>query len=320
MGLFNFGSFDKYNFKAWLTPFDIANVHHSCLGNNVIAMLRNTTLSFVDKIYRVVNSTGSFLGQGRAVIYSKGRYIVGTLANGIFYTDNSGATFSASTWPTGVGTLVYSIAANANVVCAMGGVGMRYSLDNGQTFLPSAVLNPAPISMTNATRSPNCLRWLPEVGLFVYVGGDAGGGRIGISVDGNNWSLFVYPSVPIANAFQTVAYFKNKIYVAGKGGAVYQLNTDFTGLVPVAAATATVTPNQFDSSDLCVFNDQLYLVTGNDSVTVTGSISVLGGAGFNMLYTPQGAPYPLFTGHAFNGALHVVGRSSFIRSDAQLPV
>lgn len=320
MGLFNFGVFDKYNFKGWLSPFDISNVHHSCLGNNVVAMLKNTTLSFVDKIYKVVNSTASFAGMGRVVVYSRGRYIVGTLANGIFYTDNNGAVFSPSTWPTGVGTLVYGMAANESVMCAMGSVGMRYSVDNGATFTPSAVADPAPVSMTPATRSPNCLKWLPEVGLFVYVGGNAGGGRIGVSVDGNNWSLFVYPTVPLANAFQTVAYFRNKIYVAGVGGAVYQLNTDFTGLTPVDSATATVTPNSFNSSDLFVFNDQLYLVTGNDGNSVTGSISVLGGAGFNMLYTPQGAPYPLFTAHAFNGALHVVGRSSFVRSDAQLPV
>ncbi len=112
MGLFNFGVFDKYNFKEWLSPFDISNVHHSCLGNNVVTMLKNTTLSFVDRIYKVVNSTASFAGVGRVVVYSRGRYIVGTLANGIFYTDNEGATFNASTWPTGVGTLVYGMAAN----------------------------------------------------------------------------------------------------------------------------------------------------------------------------------------------------------------
>lgn len=320
MGLFNFGQFNKYNFKTWANPFDISNVHHSCLGNNVLTMLKDTRLVFVNKIYRAVASVGSFLGQGRAVVFSRGRYIVGTLQNGIFYTDNDGAVFVSSNWPTGVGTLVFSIAANSTVVCAMGGIGMRYSVDNGVTFNASAVLNPAPYSGTAATRSPNCMRWVSEIGRFVIVGGDAGGGRIAVSLDGNSWQQFVFPAIPSADALQAVAYFKNKIYVAGYSGGVYQLNTDFTGLLVVNSATATPTPNSFKASDLVVFGDQLYLITGNDSLTTRGSISVLGGGGFNLLYTAAADALPLMTGHSFNGALHVIGRSSFVRNDEQLPV
>lgn len=318
MGLFSNPNYQFFDFKQFIGAPSISTATDMVSdGSNLIISSASGPLRYVDRAFTVRNGA-SFSGAGSSVTFGRGRAVIGTVANGGYYTDDAGVTMTPTIGlNSGASSRVNSIRTSGNGAWfAATDAGARYSTD-GVTWMPSIVINPSPDNSAIGIKSVNICQYVPQMASFVLVGGNSSGGfitnRVSLSVDGNDWAQTI-ALVDANSRFRSVAFYQDRLFIGCFNGEIYSVNKAISDLQFHGFFCGN-----FPISSFTIFNGRLYAGTGATNVNDRGYIGVFNGATFDLLYSSNSASTQCRQMTVFNRALVCCGFDGLTRTNNQLP-